>query len=176
MLIVAVVGLARSGKDTVAELISERHGFMNFDFYRDVIVPLMEKQGISPSKENAATFGNQMRAKFGMGVFGEKMAEIVGGKEKVVVTGARSLEELRHLEKIAEKFYIVKVDAPEKMRFERRSELDPLQEKAFFERDRNDLEKKGFQGVLKAADFSIDNSGSLEELEERVERVMERIE
>lgn len=175
MMIIAVVGLARSGKDTLAYLLSQRFGFERFDFYRDVIVPLMQAQGIEPSKQNAARFGNEMRAKFGMGVFGKKMAEIVKGKERVVVTGARSLEELKHLEEIAQMFYIIKVEAPEQQRFERRSELDSSEKKAFFKRDLDDLQNKGLQGVLKAADFSIDNSGSLQELEERLESLMERI-
>ena len=176
MLIVAVVGLARSGKDTVAELLSQSHGFQHFDFFRDVIVPLMEKQGISASKENAVKFGNQMRAKFGMGVFGEKMAEKARGNEKVAVTGARSLEELKHLEEIAERFYIVKVSSPREQRFSRRSELDPGEEEEFFGRDADDIEKKGLEAVLKAADFSIENSGSMEELGKKLEAVMARIE
>ena len=175
MLIVAVVGLARSGKDTVAEILARKHGFSHFDFFRDVIVPLMEEQGIEPDKANAVKFGNQMRGKFGMGVFGEKMAGLVYGKGMAVVTGARSLEELGHLEKIAEKFYIVRVEARQEQRFERRSELDPKQEKDFFGRDADDLGKKGLAAVLKAADFSVGNSGSKVELEEKLGRVMERI-
>jgi len=176
MLVVAVVGLARSGKDTVAEILKAKHGFSHFDFYRDVIVPLLEAQGSEPKKENAVKLGNQMRAKFGMGVFGEKMAQLVAGKEKVVATGARSLEELKHLEMVAEHFFIVKVSAPESERFSRRSELDPGEEEAFFGRDADDLEKKGLEAVLGAADFSIENSGSLEELGKKLEAVMARVE
>ena len=175
MLVVAVVGLARSGKDTVALEMKDKYGFWHYDFYRDVIVPLMDGQGIKPTKANAVKLGNQLRARFGMGVFGEKMAQLVKGREKAVVTGARSLEELKHLEMIAEHFYIVKVEAPEGQRFSRRSELDPNEEKAFFGRDEDDLAKKGLEQVLRAADFLVDNSGSLAGLESRLEKLMERI-
>jgi len=175
MKLIAVVGLARSGKDTVADILVNRYGFEHFDFFASVIRPLMEVQGRKPLKENAVKFGNEMRAKFGMGVFGEKMTQKIKGKKLVVVTGARSLEELKEVEKIAEHFHILKVSAPEEMRFARRSGLDPSEEKAFFERDENDLEHKGLERVLNAADFGIDNHGSLMELEEAVESVMERI-
>ncbi len=175
MKLIAVVGLARSGKDTVADMLVKKYGFEHLDFFSNVIRPLMEAQGKKALKENAARFGNEMRAKFGMGVFGEKMTQKIQGKEKVVVTGARSLEELKELEKVAEHFFILKVSAPEEMRFARRSGLDPAEEKAFFGRDKNDLEHKGLEQVLKSADFSIENHGSLMELEKAVESVMERI-
>jgi len=175
MKLIAVVGLARSGKDTVADILVKKYGFEHFDFFSNVIRPLMEVQGKKPLKENAARFGNEMRAKFGMGVFGEKMAQKIQGKKLVVVTGARSLEELKELEKVVEHFFILKVSASEEMRFARRSGLDPSEKKAFFGRDKNDLEHKGLEWVLKAADYGVENHGSLMELEEAVERVMERI-
>ncbi len=175
MQIIAIVGLARSGKDTIAGIMKNRHGFWHYDFYRDVIVPLMEEQGISPSKENAVKLGNEMRAKFGMGVFGEKMVQLLKGKEKAAVTGARSMEELRRLEEAAERFYILKVSAPEKQRFSRKSALDPPSERGFFERDKNDLANKGLEEVLKAADYSIKNSGPIKELEKSVSLLMERL-
>ncbi len=173
MLIVAVVGLARSGKDTVAGFL-EKEGFFRADFFRNVMVPLMEEQGIKQTKERAYAFGNQMRAKFGMGVFGEKMAQLVRGKEKVVVTGARSLEELKPLEEMASRFFIVRVEACEEKRFARRSGLDPAERADFFRRDRDDIEKKGLNEVLKAADFVVSNDSSLGELEMRVNALMKR--
>jgi len=175
MLVVAVVGLARSGKDTVAGILAEKYGFEHFDFYRDVIVPLMKEQGLKPTKANAASFGDQMRARFGMGVFGEKMAQKLKGKERVVVTGARSLAELRSLEEVAQSFYIVRVEAPENQRFGRRSGLEPAGKEAFFSRDSDDLRRKGLGEVLRAADFFVENTGSIAELEKKLEGLMERI-
>ncbi len=175
MLLIAVVGLARSGKDTVAGILAEKYGFEHLDFYRDVIVPLMKEQGLKPTKANAASFGDQMRARFGMGVFGEKMAQKLKGKERVVVTGARSLDELKSLEKIAQTFYIVRVEAPEEQRFSRRSEREPVEREVFFSRDSGDLRKKGLGEVLRAADFFVENTGSIAELEKKLESLMERI-
>ncbi len=173
MLVVAVVGLARSGKDTVAGFF-EKEGFVHFDFFRNVMIPLMEEQGIPATKENAYSFGNQMRAKFGMGVFGEKMAQLLKGHERVVVTGARSLEELKPLEQMASRFFIVRVEALDSKRFERRTELDPVDSKDFFTRDKDDIERKGLSNVLKAADFVIENNSTLLDLESRVKALMKR--
>jgi len=175
MLVVAVVGLARSGKDTVAGVLERDYGFEHFDFFRDVIVPILENLEVKPTKENAVRVGNEMRAKFGMGVFGEKMVQKISGFERVVVTGARSLEELKHLEECTSNFHIVLVEAPKENRFSRRSEIDPLEEEAFFGRDSNDLEKKGLNWVIKAADYKIENSGSLKELSKQVRSLTEKI-
>ncbi|MFH1234380.1 MAG: hypothetical protein V1493_02100 [Candidatus Diapherotrites archaeon] len=175
MIVVAVVGLARSGKDTVAGILAKQYGFEHFDFFENVISPLMKATGKRPSKKGAAQFGNEMRAKFGMAVFAERLLLSLKGKEKVVVTGARSLEELRALEKESQRFYIVKVEAPEAMRFQRRSNLDPKKEKDFFERDRDDLEHKGLNEVLRTAQFTIENAGTLTDLEEKAKALAERV-
>ena len=175
MLVIAIVGLARSGKDTVAGILAQKYGFEHFDFYRDVIIPLMKEQGLKPTKTNAARFGDQMRSRFGMGVFGEKMAQKLKGKEKIVVTGARSLEELRSLEEIAQNFYIIRVEALKEQRFNRRSAFESPSEKEFFSRDSDDLRRKGFGEVLRTADYYVENTDSIAELEKRLERIMERI-
>ena len=176
MIVVAVVGLARSGKDTVAEILAKQHGFEHFDFYENVIAPLMKAQGKKPNKKAAAKFGNEMRAKFGMQIFSERMVELIKGRLKVVVTGARSLAEIQIIEKAATKFFVVKVEAPDAMRFGRRSNLDPKKENAFFERDRDDLENKGFKEVLRLPGFTVENAGSLKELEEKAKALAEKVE
>lgn len=175
MIVVAIVGLARSGKDTIAKIFEKQHGFEHFDFYENVIAPIMKAQGKKPSKKTAASFGNEMRSKFGMQVFADKMVEQIKGKPKVVVTGARSLAEIQTLEKAASQFFIVKVEAPSEMRFQRRSDLDPKEEKEFFERDENDLENKGFREVLRLPGFTIENTGTIAELEEKVKAIAEKI-
>ncbi|MEM4598653.1 MAG: hypothetical protein QW400_03095 [Candidatus Diapherotrites archaeon] len=175
MLIIAVVGLARSGKDTFASYLERKYGFKRFDFYSDVIVPLMKEQKIKPTKANAGKFGNSMRQKFGMGVFGAKMAQIIRGNEKVVVTGARSLEELAELEKVSEKFYIVRVEAARELRFSRRSELDPKNENEFFARDNDDLMNKGLDRVLKASELVVKNNSTISDFEKAIDELMKRI-
>ncbi|MCX8189970.1 MAG: hypothetical protein N3F05_01945 [Candidatus Diapherotrites archaeon] len=175
MLIIAVVGLARSGKDTFANYLERRYGFKRFDFYSDVIVPMMREQKIKPTKANAAKFGNSMRQKFGMGVFGQKMAQIIRGNDKVVVTGARSLEELSELEKASEKFFIIKIEASKELRFSRRSDLDPKNENDFFARDTDDLINKGLDKVLRASELVIKNNSTIADFEKAIDDIMKRI-
>ncbi|MCD6247050.1 MAG: hypothetical protein J7J87_01275 [Candidatus Diapherotrites archaeon] len=175
MLVIVVVGLARSGKDTVAKYLVEKHGFKQLDFFRDVIVPLMKSHGLEITKANAASFGNEMRAKYGMGVFGKKIAELMKGYEKVVVTGARSPEELTPIEALAERFHILRVEAPKELRFSRRTELDPQSREEFFARDKNDIENKGLGKVLELADLVIVNNSTLDELYKAIDELMEKL-
>lgn len=175
MLAIVVVGLARSGKDTFANYVAEKYSFKKFDFFRDVVVPLMNEQKLKVTKANASKFGNEMRKKFGMGVFGEKMAQLIKNHEKVVITGARSLEELVPIERQASKFYIVRIDASKEKRFSRRSELDPATEEEFFARDNDDIINKGLDKVLKAANFVIANNSTLDEFYKAIDELMQRI-
>lgn len=175
MLAIVVVGLARSGKDTVAKYLVERYGFKHLDFFRDVIMPMMKSHGLKITKANATSFGNEMRARYGMGVFGEKIAELMKGYEKVVVTGARSPEELVPIKAAAERFHVLRVEAPKEVRFARRTELDPNSEEEFFSRDKNDIENKGLGKVLGLADFVIVNNSTLDELYKAIDELMERI-
>ncbi|MCD6478641.1 MAG: hypothetical protein J7L44_02015 [Candidatus Diapherotrites archaeon] len=175
MLAIVVVGLARSGKDTFANYLVEKYSFKKFDFFNDVIVPLMKKQGLEITKANASTFGNEMRAKFGMGVFGEKMAELIKNHDKVVITGARSMEELTPIERQASRFYIVRIEAPKETRFARRTELDADTQQEFFARDENDIKNKGLGEVLKAANIVIVNNSTLAEFYKAIDELMEKI-
>jgi len=175
MLVIVVVGLARSGKDTFANYVEAKYSFKKFDFFRDVLVPLMNEQKLKVTKANAAKFGNEMRKRFGMGVFGEKMAQLIRNYDKVVITGVRSLEELVPIEKQASKFYIVRIDASNENRFSRRTELDPQTQEDFFARDKDDILHKGFDKVLKAATISIANNSTLDEFYKAIDELMQRI-
>ncbi len=175
MLALVVVGLARSGKDTVAKYLAEKHGFKHLDFFKDVIIPLLKERGLEVNKTNASTLGNEMRAKHGMGVFGEKIAELMSNADRFVITGARSPEELVPIKKKAKRCYVLRIEAPKETRFARRTELDPQTQEEFFARDENDIKNKGLGKLLESADFTIVNNSTLDELYKAIDELMKKI-
>ena len=172
--VLILLGKARSGKDTVADFLEEKFGFKKFVF-SSVLEEELKKQGKEVSKQNMASLGDELRKKFGMAVMAEKILKKVKEEEKIVFVGPRSLEEV---ELIKEKFPQAKVlliTAPEEKRFERRTEIDPQQEKDFHLRDKADEEKKGMKKIFVLADFKIENNSSLEDLFAKISDLMYNI-
>ncbi len=161
--VLILLGKARSGKDTVADFLEEKFAFKKFVF-SSVLEEILKEKGKEVSKQSMALLGDELRKEFGMNVLAKKTLEKVREEEKIVFVGPRSLEEV---ELIKEKFPQAKVlliKTPEEKRFERRSEIDPQEEKEFHLRDKSDEEKKGMKKIFALADYKIENNSSLEDL------------
>ncbi len=176
MQIIGLTGLARSGKDTAADYLEEKHGFTKI-VLSSFLAKELKKKNIKPTKTNLLLLGNELREKFGQGIVGELAAkEILKKKhEKVVVVGFRSVEETFPIKKIYPNFKLISLTAEKDVRFMRRDELDPNSEKKFFERDKIDIEKKGLLNVIKSADFNVNNSNSLKKLYNSLELLIQKI-
>jgi len=168
-----IAGLARSGKDTVADYLAGKYGFSKF-VMSDALIEGMKKKGIATGKMNISKFGDELRKKKGMAA----VAELVYGKieiekpEKAVIVGPRSVEEIDFFKRKFQGIKIILVDAPKEKRFERRSEKDPQEKNEFFERDERDSRNKGLRKVLAMADFNMRNESSVEELHKKVDSLV----
>jgi len=174
MLLLIIVGFARSGKDTVADYLQEKHGFKKFVF-SDFIVEEVKKRGLPVSKENLSKIGDEMRAKNGMDVVAKRLWEKAKEFEKVVACGARSVEEVEFLKAHADKVFVVKVVASPEKRFERKSPDEPANEKEFFARDVRDSKRKGLQGVLELTDCTIENNSTLNDLKKAIDDIIAKL-
>ncbi len=163
---IIVIGLARSGKDTAADIIAEEFGFRKFVF-SDFIAEEAKKRGLPATKENLSNIGDELRKKEGMDVFAKRLWEKAKGKEKLVLVGPRSKEEVDYIKANCENVVVVRINASPNKRFERRSKADAQERKAFLQRDEIDIERKGFGKVLEESDFKIENDGSPEDLREK---------
>ena len=92
----------------------------------------------------------------------------------MVVDGFRSPAEAELFRKsFGKSFKLLYIMTGTEIRFARRKKDDPNANfEQFKERDRNDIEKKGLDSVLKGADFIIDNSDELEETKKQVSSIL----
>jgi len=172
--IIGLTGKARSGKDTIAKYLCEHYGFKHYDFYKDVLVPELEKRGLEPTKMNASLVGNEMRKEEGMDIMAKRLLKKIDVPD-AVVTGFRSPEEVEYFKEHTHDFTLVFVDAEPEVRFSRRSPLDPQTKEEFFKRDEMDEKGKNMEAVFLMADNVIDNNGTLDELYEKVEELLDEI-
>ncbi|MDR2427358.1 MAG: AAA family ATPase [Endomicrobium sp.] len=71
-MIIGLTGSYCSGKDTVADYISQKHGYKHFSL-SDVIREIMKEAGLEPTRENLITFGTNLREENGNGVLAKKV-------------------------------------------------------------------------------------------------------
>lgn len=175
MAILVIVGLARTGKDTVADYIEKKYGYRKYTFSK-VLEEALKIKGINPDKEKMLELGDALREEMGMDVVAKMLSEKVREKNNITLVGPRSMEEIEYFRKQFPKLRIIKVTAEKEKRFERKSEQDEKDEKKFFERDSNDMLTKGFGKVIDAAEKEIKNSSSEEDLYKQIDQLMRDIE
>jgi dephospho-CoA kinase len=141
-MIIGLTGSYCSGKDTVAEYISQRHGYIHFSL-SDLIRELMQKNAIELTRENLIVFGTNLRKENGNGILAKKVLDKIDLHGKYCVTSIRHPEEVYELRR-SKDFVLVNVDAPREVRFERMQRRqrfgDPQTLEKFI-----DLEKKESQ-------------------------------
>jgi len=174
MKLIILTGLARSGKDTVADFLEKDFGFKKLVF-SDFLKAEVLKKGLEISKENLALVGDELRKKKGMAVVAELLWNDAKNLEKAVASGSRSVEEVLFLKKKCRNGVVVAVKTDSSKRFERKLENDPQNSKDFFARDQRDIENKGLDKVIALADITIENNSTLEELEKKVKELVGKI-
>lgn len=172
MKVIGLTGLPRSGKDTAAKYLEKEYGFKHFDFYRDALVPELERRGLEASKENATRLGVELRKDKGMAAPALVLLARIGRPEKAVFTGFRSPEEVEAVKEASSSFILAEVRAAKEIRFERRMAGEGKSLEDFLRREKVEAKEMGVLEVLAMADAVIDNSGSKKELEENLDGFM----
>lgn len=173
-----ITGMPGSGKTTLAGY-TERYGYQVVTM-GDIVREIAEKRGLEPSKENLAYLAEELRRIGGREAVAKRCMERLRemGIENIVIDGIRNLEEVETFRATFKEALLIAVHASPKTRFERlrrrRREDDPTDWEEFYRRDLRELEL-GLGSVIAMADLVLINEGSLEELRESFQRVIEEI-
>jgi len=171
MKIIGVCGLARSGKDTVADYIESKYGFQKYvmsDVLRDELV----KCNRDVSKRTMLELGNELREAKGLDIVAQMIYERCHDSGKVSIVGFRSPAEVEFFERNADEFFLIEVRAPKSSRITR---ADALGIDDVSSRDYDDVINKGLDGVFSMASATINNDSTPDELHLRVDKVMKDI-
>ncbi len=181
-MIIGLTGKRGTGKDTVAEHLSEKHGFHMLDFTRDVLKPILEEQGKEVTRDNLIDLAMDGRKNAHNGIWAEKLCDLIKreGEGKYTISGIRFVEEVEVFRKfMGEGFVLVSVICDDNIRYERCRERGTKGEGAmsfdeFMEREERPTE----QAILKTmemSNFAVDNSGSQEELFLEVDKIVAKL-
>ncbi len=155
-MILGVTGLARSGKDTFADMLVRHYGFVKLNM-SDCLRDELKRQGRQPTKDNMSILGDEWRSMWGQDIVIRRTLEDARQFSKVVITGFRSPQEVEFMKRDNPSFFLVALVASDETRFSRRTSDDPGDFESFIGRDMRDMNNKGLGKVLVAADYVIDN-------------------
>ena len=198
-MIIGVTGKYASGKDSVAEYLVKK-GFIHYSL-SDEIREEAKKRELKETRENLIQLGNELREKFGSGVLAERVLMKIlmklfplGKKfheeKNYVLTSIRNPEEVKVLQnnldinqqqENKQYFTIIAVTADAKNRFQwlqqRAKEGDPKTFQELVDKEKieqsSDPGKQQLHKVEKMATKILKNDGTLEELHQKVETLLD---
>lgn len=178
-LVIGLVGMPGAGKSVVVRVAKERD--YSVIIMGDVVREELERRGLKSNPENTGKIMLELRQKEGSAVISKRcIPEIKHAfRDKVIVDGIRSLDEVEEFKKHLPKFQLIAVHSSPETRFKRlhcrRRSDDPEDWEIFHERDRREL-SVGLGNALAMAEYIIVNEGELEALKERIKEALRRIE
>lgn len=186
--IICVVGMAGAGKSLVAdELVKQGFEYLRFG---QITLNEVKRRGIEANENNEREIREEFRKRYGMGAFAtlnlSKIDELLKKGTGVVIDGLYSWSEYKILkEKYGEAMYVVAVYASPKLRYARlknrsiegdyNQRFRSLTEKESKNRDYAEIENIEKGGPIAMADFTIVNTGTIDELKIEVEKILKQI-
>jgi len=177
--VVALVGMAGSGKSEVAKIL-ERQGFTRVRF-GDITDQEIKKRGLALNEENERHIREILRKELGMAAYAILNRPRIDAALKshpVVADGLYSWEEYLYFKNCyPENFVVIAVYASPQTRYERlsRREYRPLSPQEAAGRDKAEIENLNKGGPIAMADFTIINESTLDELKQQTEKILTHI-
>jgi cytidylate kinase len=186
MQLFGIGGTNGAGKDSVGEMLAERHNFL-FVSVSDLLRDEARKRGLPIEREVLRTISAEWRREFGLGVLVDRAVEQAkkSGKDYagVVAIPMRNVGEAQHIHDLSGT--LVWVDADPRIRYNRiasrqRSAEDKktfeqfLAEETFESNQSGDSATLDLNGVKKISDIFISNDGDdIEAFKDQVEKALE---
>ncbi len=173
-MIIGLTGRNASGKGEVARRLQD--GGFRYLSLSDEIRAELKARGLEPSRENMIDEGRRLRKTFGEGVLARRCLRRVTPFENYVVDSIRNPAEVEVL-RLLKNFYLVRVDAPVELRYERLKKRARPGDSQTFEQFKQDEERElasddpAAQQLIatgEMADFVIVNDADIETLKQKV--------
>ncbi|MEM5879593.1 MAG: AAA family ATPase [Candidatus Aenigmatarchaeota archaeon] len=181
--VIGITGTIGSGKEVVKEALAR-----NFSCYSVSLSSVIQAQMKNKAdRKTLQDMGNELRKKYGNFILAKLATDYLQrDKEMIIVDGIRNPGEVDYLKKtFGNKFFLIAVDAPRELRWERIKnrgrEGDPKTWEEFVAADERDqgvgepLYGQRVRECLQMADFLIVNDGTQEEVNEKISRILEKL-
>ena len=179
--IIGLTGRNAAGKGTVANLLKRRS--FTYHSLSDTLRDEIRKKGIEESRDELIRVGNELRLSGGPSVLADLMIKNISTNGNHIVDSIRNPSEADSLNRKYPNhvFYLISVDADSETRFQRLKKRDRIGDSSTWEQflhqealeESDDPSKQQLLLTMKKADFSLDNSGTIEQLENQIDKIFE---
>lgn len=177
-MLVGLTGTNGAGKTSGADYLKER-GFRYFSLSDEIRLELANLNE-PPTRENLTRVGNELRASFGAEVLARRVIARLDDDGDYVIDSIRNPSEVAALRELPG-FRLIHFDAPREERYrravERRDERTPMSFKEFAEQEDREMESpdqttQQLRATFRLADEIVLNAGSVDELKEKLDRLI----
>ena len=173
--IIALVGLAGSGKSSAVEYLTEK-GFPKI-YFGGVIYKAMDEAGIEKTWDNQQQFREEIRRREGKDFVIKRVIKnihdlINAGQNKIVLDGLYTWSEYKLLKhEFPGQVVVIAIVTPKYLRYKRMAKRieRPMQPHEVDQRDWSEIENLEKGGPIAIADYFIINDGSLEQLHQKID-------
>lgn len=180
--ILAVVGMSGSGKSVAVDYLTSKE--YPKVYFGGMILQEMKKRGIEITPENEKNFREMIRKTEGNDwvvkqVIAEVKKLIESGQKRIILDGVYSWTEyciLKH--EFPGELTFMAVVVNKHLRFKRVANRPerPFNTEEIQERDRSEIENLEKGGPIAAADYYVLNNGSVADMHQKIEEILEEIE
>lgn len=183
MIIIGITGTLGAGKGTIVEYLINNKGFKHYSV-RQFLIEEIEKKSLPVNRDTMTEVANNLRANHSPAYIIEqlyKKALTMGNN--AIIESIRTPGEVEFLKKQGE-FYLIAVDANPQIRYNRitirASETDNITFDTFLANEKrefttSDPNKQNLSKCIQLADIVLHNDGSLDELNEQLEKELKKI-
>lgn len=173
--IIALVGLAGSGKSSAVEYLTEK-GFPKI-YFGGVIYKAMDEAGIEKTWDNQQQFREEIRRREGKDFVIKRVIKnihdlINAGQNKIVLDGLYTWSEYKFLKhEFPGQVVVIAIVTPKYLRYQRMAKRieRPMQPHEVDQRDWSEIENLEKGGPIAIADYFIINDGGLEQLHQKID-------
>ena len=183
MITIGITGTLGAGKGTIVDYLIKNKGFVHYSV-RSFITEEINRRGLPVNRDSMTMVGNDLRAQHSPSWIVEQLYEQAQASGKnCIIESVRTAGEVEAL-RGKPNFYLFAVDADTKVRYERAvlrgSETDHVSFETFVanearEMDNIDPNKQNLRYCIEQADYCFQNDGTIEELNQQVEKVLSEI-
>ena len=173
--IIALVGLAGSGKSSAVEYLTEK-GFPKI-YFGGVIYKAMDEAGIEKTWDNQQQFREEIRRREGKDFVIKRVIKnihdlINAGQNKIVLDGLYTWSEYKlRKHEFPGQVVVIAIVTPKYLRYQRMAKRieRPMQPHEVDQRDWSEIENLEKGGPIAIADYFIINDGTLEQLHQKID-------